>query len=208
MAKSTNSKEKTEQESTNNANARKENQFPSRSATNASKYDLTDATGPELEMLDPEDGLRKLLLDCVKDLYWAENHLLIALPKMAAAASMPDLQTAILQHHQETATQVDRLVKVFQLLGHAPQARKCDAMLGLTMEGEAVIETTDPGTPARNLGIIMGSQKVEHYEMAAYTGLSQLATQLGETEVAAILQETLLEEQTSNDKLAALSQQL
>ena len=79
-------------------------------------------------------------------------------------------------------------------------------MEGLTMEGEGIIETTDSGTPARNLGIVMASQKVEHYEIASYTGMIKLANKLGLADVAGILSETLAEEENSDAKLSEISE--
>ncbi|RYY68439.1 MAG: ferritin-like domain-containing protein [Chitinophagaceae bacterium] len=159
-------------------------------------------------MLDSEDGLRKLLCDNLKDLYWAENHLLKALPKMASAASIQALQSGIMKHLEETTQQVKRLEQAFDLLGKPAQAKKCEAMQGLTQEGEAVIETTQPGSAARNLGIIMASQKVEHYEMSAYTGLYKLALKLGEQDVADLLNQTLAEETASDESLAKIAEEI
>ena len=132
---------------------------------NASKYQPSENTDVDELPLDAADGLRKLFTDNIKDLYWAENHLVKALPKMAKAASSAALQDAILNHLDETKTHVQRLEQVFELLGKSPQAKKCDAMEGLTMEGEGIIETTDSGTPARNLGIVMASQAPENGEI-------------------------------------------
>ena len=173
---------------------------------NASKYQPSENTDVDELPLDAADGLRKLFTDNIKDLYWAENHLVKALPKMAKAASSAALQDAILNHLDETKTHVQRLEQVFELLGKSPQAKKCDAMEGLTMEGEGIIETTDSGTPARNLGIVMASQKVEHYEIASYTGMIKLANKLGLADVAGILSETLAEEENSDAKLSEISE--
>ena len=108
-------------------------------------------------------------------------------------------------HLQQTKTHVERLEQVFSLLGKKPQAKKCDAMEGLTKEGEGIVEDTDAGTPARDMGIIMASQKVEHYEISAYTGLSKLAGKLGLNDVAVLLSETLAEEQESDEILASIA---
>ncbi len=159
----------------------------------------------DVVVLDPEDGLLKLFTDSIKDIYWAENHLTLALPKMSKAASLKSLQNAILNHLDETKMHVQRLEQVFTMLGKDPQSQKCDAMDGLTKEGEGVIECTDMGTPARNLGIIMASQKVEHYEIASYTGLIKLADKLGLAEVAALLNQTLEEEKQSDELLAGIA---
>jgi len=173
---------------------------------NDSKYQPTPQSATGEPLLGPRDGVLKLFIDFVKDLYWAENHLVKALPKMISSASSEELKTAISEHLRQTKTHVERLEKVFGLLQVPPQAKKCDAMEGLTKEGEGVIECTDAYTPARDLGIIMASQKVEHYEISAYMGLSKLATQLGFGEVADILSETLAEEQESDQILAAIAE--
>jgi ferritin-like metal-binding protein YciE len=172
---------------------------------NPSKYQPTEDADMNAQSLDPEDGLLKLFTDSIKDLYWAENHLVKALPKMAKAASSKTLQDAIITHLNQTKTHVERLEQVFDSLGKKPQAKKCDAMEGLTKEGEGVVEDTDMGTPARDLGIIMASQKVEHYEISAYTGLSKLAGKLGLNDVANLLSETLAEEQESDEILAGIA---
>lgn len=191
---------------TNASNSRTESTTAHAATDNRSKYASTDEANMDLVSLDPEDGLNQLFLDCIKDLYWAENHLVKAIPKMVNAASLPSLQTALSNHLQETIGHVERLNQVFELLGEQPQAKKCDAMEGLTKEGEGTIESTDPGTPARNQGIIMSAQKVEHYEISSYTGLFNLANKLGKTDVAALLDVTLQEEIASDDKLAAIAE--
>ncbi len=178
------------------------------SAMNPSKFEPTTEANMDLVSLDPEDGLNQLLVDCIKDLYWAENHLVKALPKMINAASLPSLKEALSVHLEETKGHVERLEQVFELLGEKPQAKKCDAMEGLTKEGEGTVESTDAGTPARNQGIIMSAQKVEHYEISSYTGLAKLAIKLGKADVAAILQTTLQEETASDDKLAAVADEV
>jgi len=175
------------------------------SENNASKYSSTSEAQMDIQSLDPGDGLLKLLTDSIKDLYWAENHLVKALPKMVKSASTPELVDAISNHLEQTRTHVERLEQVFELLGKKPQAKKCDAMEGLTKEGEGVIEDTDQGTPARDLGIIMASQKVEHYEISAYTGLIKLSNKLGLPDIAAILSTTLREEQESDALLSTIA---
>jgi ferritin-like metal-binding protein YciE len=175
------------------------------SSENPSKFSPTSEAQIDVQLLGNADGLLKLFTDSVKDIYWAENQLVKALPKMAKSASSRDLADAILNHLEQTKTHVERLEQVFNLLDKKPQAKKCDAMEGLTKEGEGVIEDTDQGTPARDLGIIMASQKVEHYEIAAYTGMIKLAGKLGLSEIAGILSETLAEEQDSDTILSKIA---
>lgn len=155
---------------------------------------------------DAQTGLRELLIDGIMDLYWAENHLVKALPKMQSASTSKKLATAIEDHLQVTKGHVARLEQVFELLGQKALARKCDAIEGLTLEGEGTIEDTPEGTAARDLGVNMSCQKVEHYEMTAYLGLANLATALGYREVADILLQTLEEEQESADLLSEISE--
>jgi ferritin-like metal-binding protein YciE len=153
-----------------------------------------------------EPALMELFIDGIKDIYWAENHLVKNLPKMQRSATSAELVTAIENHLVETEGHVERLVKIFDLLGEEPQAKKCDAMEGLTKEGEGIIESTEAGTATRDVGIILASQKVEHYEIATYGGLAQLATTLGLDEVAAILEETLAEEKNADQLLTAVAE--
>lgn len=203
MAKATSKKKSSP---TSNTSFSKKNNGQSKPANdNPSKLEPTEEANIDVMELDPSDGLIKLFTDCLKDVYWAENHLIKALPKMAKATSIKKLQTDILNHLEQTKTHAERLEGVFELLGKEPQARKCEAMEGLTREGEAVIENTDTGTPARNLGIIMASQKVEHYEISSYTGLIKLANNLGYTEISAILEETLNEEEDSDALLSEVA---
>jgi ferritin-like metal-binding protein YciE len=144
--------------------------------------------------------LEKYFEDSLKDLYWAEKHLTKALPKMQKSATTEELKSAIEEHTAQTEEHVSRLEHVFELLGKKVQSKKCDAMEGLVKEGESVVEETEDGSMTRDVGIIVSAQKVEHYEIAAYGSLAQLATTMGEDEVAQILNKTL-EEEKETDKL-------
>ena len=151
-------------------------------------------------------NLEELFEHGLKDIYWAENHLVKALPKMQKAATSTQLANAIGQHLEVTKTHVTRLEQVFELLGKKAQAKKCDAMEGLSKEGEGIIEDTEEGTATRDVGIIMASQKVEHYEIAAYGGLTQLAKTLGQTDVADLLAQTLMEEKEADQMLSDIAE--
>lgn len=199
------SSQKKSSPTSNTAFSKKSNGQPKPAKDNPSKLKPTKDADMDVMELDPSDGLIKLFTDCLKDIYWAENHLTKALPKMAKATSIKKLEQAILHHLAQTRTHAKRLEQVFELLGKEPQARKCDAMEGLSKEGEAVIENTDTGTPARNLGIIMASQKVEHYEIASYLGIIKLADNLGYTEVSQVLTDTLNEELDSDALLTDIA---
>lgn len=153
-----------------------------------------------------EPALKELFIDGIKDLYWAENHLLKVLPKMQKSATSAELAGAIGKHLDETRGQVARLEQIFTLLDEKAQAKKCDAMEGLAKEGESILESTEAGTATRDVGIILASQKVEHYEIASYGGLAQLATTLGLSEVSALLVQTLEEEKEADLTLSKIAE--
>lgn len=143
------------------------------------------------------EGLRELFVDSLKDIYWAEKALTKALPKMAKNASSENLITAINDHLAVTQEQVARLEQVFEILGVKASAKKCEAMEGLIKEGESIMEETELG-PVRDAGIIAGSQKIEHYEIASYGTLAAFALTLNEEEAAKLLQQTLEEEKQAD----------
>ena len=146
---------------------------------------------------DAAGDLRDLFIDSLKDIYWAENALVTALPKMAANATASGLETAILEHLAVTKNQVSRLEKVFDLLGEKVEGKKCEAMAGLLKEGDSILEGTQPGA-VRDAGIIAASQKIEHYEIATYGTLSAFAKNLGENDAAKLLTQTLAEEKEAD----------
>lgn len=153
-----------------------------------------------------EPALHEFFVGEIKDIYWAENHLVKTLPKMKKATTSPELANAIGEHLEVTKTHVGRLEQVFKLLGEKAQAKKCDAMEGITKEGESILEDTEKGTATRDVGIILACQKVEHYEISTYGGLKQLATSLGLTDVAALLDETLNEEKEADETLTSIAE--
>lgn len=150
--------------------------------------------------------LEKFFEDSLKDIYWAEKHLTKALPKMQKAATTEELKDAIEEHTAQTEEHVTRLEQVFEMLGKKAQAKKCDAMEGLVKEGDSVVEETEDGSMTRDVGIIISAQKVEHYEIAAYGGLAQLATTMGLDEVAEILKQTLEEEKEADELLTGIAE--
>lgn len=153
-----------------------------------------------------EPALMELFVDSLRDIYWAENHLVKTLPKMIQAASSQKLGNAIQDHLEQTVEHVSRLEVIFDMLGVEAIAKKCDAMEGLAKEGEGIIESTDEGTATRDVGIILASQKVEHYEIATYGGLAQLAATLSLEDVAEILTQTLEEEKTADRLLTEVAE--
>ena len=172
------------------------------SKASATKYPETSP----LSTGKPDPAFLEFFTDEIKDIYWAENHLVKNLPKMQKSATSAELATAIGNHLTETKTHVARLEQIFGLLGKKPKAKKCDAMEGLTKEGEGCIENTKAGTAIRDVAIIIASQKVEHYEIATYGSLAKLAKTLGLTQIADILVQTLQEEKATDEKLSAIAE--
>jgi ferritin-like metal-binding protein YciE len=153
-----------------------------------------------------EGKLKEFFTDEIKDIYWAEKKLVQTLPKLAKAATSEELRTAFSDHLEETKGHVTRLEQVFDLLGEKPQAKKCDAMEGITEEGASIIEDTDEGTSTRDVALILAGQKAEHYEIATYGGLAQIAQTLGLDEVASLLESTLEEEKAADEKLTGIAE--
>jgi ferritin-like metal-binding protein YciE len=150
--------------------------------------------------------LEELFLEELKDIYWAEKHLLKALPKMQKAATSEELKQSFADHLEVTREQVTRLEKAFELLDEKAQGKKCEAMDGLTKEAEGIIEDTEAGTLTRDVGLIMAAQKVEHYEIATYGSLAQLAKTLGKTDLAELMVQTLEEEKEADQLLTNIAE--
>ena len=146
---------------------------------------------------DAAKDLRELFIASLKDIYWAENALVHALPKMAANATSPGLKSAIKDHLDVTKLQIERLDKVFKTIKVKPEGKKCEAMAGLLKEGDSILEETTPGA-VRDAGIIAASQKIEHYEIATYGTLVSFAKTLGENDASKLLTQTLAEEKESD----------
>lgn len=155
---------------------------------------------------DDASALRELFIDEIKDIYWAEKALVKALPKMQKAATSSMLKEAIEKHLAETQTQVTRLEEVFGLLGQKAQAKKCDAMDGLLKEGNSIITETEKGSATRDVGIILACQKVEHYEIATYGVLAQLAKTMDLADVKNILGQILDEEKAADETLTQIAE--
>lgn len=148
--------------------------------------------------------LRELFIDGLKDIYWAEKEITKALPKMIKNASTEKLQTALEDHLAETENQVSRIEEVFEMIDEKAVAKKCDAMAGIIEEGEEIMEETESGK-VRDAGIIAAGQKVEHYEIASYGTLIAWAEELGLDEAADVLNETLEEEKSADEKLSDIA---
>ena len=158
-------------------------------------------------MAEDVNPLEELLVDELKDLYSAENQLVKALPKMAKAASSPELKRAIERHLEETKRQVERLNQIGVNLEVKLTGKKCKGMEGLIEEGKEIIEE-DFDENAIDAGIIGAAQKVEHYEIAAYGTARTHASLLGFNKIAKLLQQTLDEEGAADKKLTALAESI
>ena len=158
----------------------------------------------------PQNGmessqLMKLFEDELKDIYWAEKALTKAIPKMIKNATSEELIAALENHLEETKEQVSRAEQVFELLGKKATAKKCEAMEGLMKEAEEIMESCEEGAMC-DAGIISAAQKVEHYEIASYGTLKQFARTLGLKEIVELLDITLEEEKTADEKLTEVAE--
>lgn len=152
-----------------------------------------------------EGKLKEFFVEELKDIYFAENELLKALKKMEKAATSQALKEKINLHHTTTQEQMTRLDEVFSLVGEKPSKKKCEGILGILKDGEAVVEDTDSDTMVRDAAIIIAMQKAEHYEISSYGSLAELARTLGLDEAAALLEETLDEEKATDVNLTILA---
>jgi ferritin-like metal-binding protein YciE len=158
-------------------------------------------------MAEETNPLEELLIDELKDIYSAENQIVKALPKLAKAASSPELKRAFERHLEETRRQVERLDQIGQALDTKLTGKKCKGMEGLIEEGKEIIEE-DLDDNAKDAGLIGAAQKVEHYEIAAYGTARTHAELLGYTKAAKLLQQTLDEEGATDKKLTQLAESI
>lgn len=154
-----------------------------------------------------QETLRDLFVEQVRDLYDAEKQLVKALPKLAKAADSEDLTEAIRSHLQETENHVSRLEEVFGLVGAPAKGKPCKGMKGLIEEGSEAMQKEEDAI-LRDLAIISGAQKVEHYEVSGYGTCRTLAEQLGLDEAVALLQQTEDEEKEADSKLTEIAMTL
>lgn len=150
--------------------------------------------------------MNDLFLDMLKDIYYAEKKILKALPKLAKAVKeeSPELAQAYEKHFKETEGQVERLEQVFEIIGKKASAKKCEAIEGILEEGEELMKNTDCKCTLV-AGLLAGAQAVEHYEMARYGTLVEWAKLLGHEDAADLLQETLDQEENTDETLTKLA---
>ena len=155
-------------------------------------------------MTKEQKKLDELFHDTLKDIYFAEKKILATLPKMAKAAQSEELRAAFEKHHGETEGQVERLEQVFAVIDEKPQSKTCAAIVGITDEGAEIMQEYK-GSPALDAGLLAAAQAVEHYEISRYGTLIAWAEELGLDDAVPLLQETLDEEEATDDALTEIA---
>lgn len=148
----------------------------------------------------------EFFVDELKDIYWAEQHLAKALPKLQKASTSKELAMAFEKHAKETREQIKKVEKVFEILGEKVEAKKCDAMEGLLKEADNIIDDTDKDTFTRDAGLILAAQKAEHYEIATYGTLRIFARHMKNKEVERLLEEILQNEKDTDVALTKIAE--
>ena len=152
-----------------------------------------------------EKTLNDLFYDTLKDIYFAERQILKTLPKLAKAAKSEELKTAFLTHRDETEEHVDRLQKVFEIIGKRAQTKTCEAIKGILEEGDEVMDEY-AGSEALDAGLLAAAQAVEHYEISRYGTLKCWATELGYDDAVRLLDATLKEEKNTDSTLTQIAE--
>lgn len=153
-----------------------------------------------------DSSLHKFFVDALKDIYFAEDAILDALGKMESAATTEELKEAFEDHQLQTKKHISRLEKVFKLIDETPEKKECKAIVGIIKEGEDIINSTEAGSMTRDVGLIIAAQKVEHYEIATYGGLVQLAITMNHDKAADLLDRTLEEEEETDLLLTEIAE--
>ena len=153
----------------------------------------------------PEKNLEALFLHNLKDIYFAEQQIAKAMPAMIEAAESDELRSALETHGKETQGQLKRLEQIFELMGEKPQGVTCEGILGILKEGEAMLAEFAEGE-AFEAGLIAAAQSIEHYEIARYGTLKAWALQLGLTDVAELIEQSLDEETDTDEILTEIAE--
>jgi ferritin-like metal-binding protein YciE len=186
-----------------------------RTASSARTGAATDTAGhngaqrnekSQVQSFTGETHLEKFFLAQLKDIYYAEKKIVQSLPKMREATTTEELKEAFEDHLHQTQRHVTRLEKVFTLLNQRPAAEKCEAIEGIAREVDNIIGETEEGTLTRDAALIIAAQKVEHYEIATYGGLVQLAITMDLHEAADLLDKTLVEEEDTDARLTEIAE--
>jgi ferritin-like metal-binding protein YciE len=150
--------------------------------------------------------LKEFFVHQLRDIYWAEKKLFKALPRLQEAATTPELRDAFGQHHQQTQTHVERLEQVFGMVNEKIDSTKCSAIADIVDEGEEIIDQTNKGSAQRDTGLIFAGQKAEHYKIATYNAMANLAKNIGYNNAADVLRKTLTEDRAADDLLTQIAE--
>ena len=178
----------------------------SKGTTGAAKTSSRKKTSASMGKKDSSSLLKQFFVDQLQDIYWAEKALVQELPKMQKATTTEEVTEAITEHMSETGFHVNRLEQIFEMMGEPAKTKKCEAMDGLMKEARNIINEIEEGTATRDAAIIMAIQKMEHYEIATYGSLVQLAKTIGMNDVADLLAETLAEEKGVDHSLTQIAE--
>lgn len=154
-----------------------------------------------------QEEFHDFFVEQMKDIYWAEQHLIKGLQKMAKAATSPELRKAFEKHYTESQEQIVEVEHVFELLGEKPAAKRCAAMAGLLEEAEEMIADTERNSFVRDAGLILAAQKSEHYEIATYGTLKALAAYLPDKKIGKLLTKILADEKKTDEALTRLAEE-
>lgn len=194
-----------------------DNKDNSTTGTGSSSTSTTESTGSSKKTASVDNAtvdqnemnnspLHKFFVSALKDVYYAENAIIEALGKMQEAATTEELKEAFEDHQLLTQKHVSRLEKVFKLINETPEKKECKAIKGIIEEGEEIIKSTEEGSMTRDAALIIAAQKVEHYEIATYGGLAQLAITMGHDKAADLLEKTLQEEEDTDYELTEIAE--
>jgi ferritin-like metal-binding protein YciE len=198
---------KSDKGATKNMNGRQDQQDgQQKSSANGNGSSFSGASASSGASSSSRSYLQKFFTDMLKDIYYAEKELVKGLEELKNAVSTEELKDAFDEHIRQTERHVTRLEQVFKLIGQSPEAKKCEAMDGLLREARNIISETEEGTYTRDAALIIAAQKVEHYEIASYGGLVQLAATMNLRRAAEILDKTLQEEEQTDQLLTDIAE--
>ncbi|WP_409149876.1 DUF892 family protein [Sphingobacterium sp. BS-2] len=186
--------------------AKTELQQKAKKGTDDSKTDDNSSTIASSKNNNKNTPLYEFFLSGLKDMLYAESKLVEALQEMEQAATTEELKDAFEDHYLLTKKHVSRLKKIFERLGENEESKECKAMDGLIEEAREIIKSTQKGSVTRDVALIIAAQKVEHYEIATYGGLAQIAITLGLDKIADILEKTLQEEEETDETLTDIAE--
>lgn len=176
--------------------AKADTEMPTMEKTSSKNDDKTSGSSP----------LRQFFIDALKDIYYAETVLTEAMGRFEKASTTEELREAFEDDQAESQKHLKRLERVFQIFDETPAKKTCEGINGIIKEAEEIIKSTPEGSMTRDAALIIAAQKAEHYEIATYGGLVQLALTMGENKAASILERTLEEEENTDQNLTEIAE--